>query len=585
MPATEYGPKNAFCSDLHRVKYRLDGESFDDFCHRVSNALADSKEHCKTLLSALRLQAWLPAGRQQLAVGSPHKVTPFNCFMSGVVNDSWEGENGIAASAMRCGSTMRMGGGIGINFSTIRPDGNIIKSSEAPASGPVSFMNIWDAVCSTIQSRGLRRGAMMGILSVDHPDILQFVRAKTRQGYLTNFNLSVAVTDEFMQAVKKDELFQLRFEGKPYTIVNGQTKPYPKVRAKELWDEIMTTTWDWSEPGVIFIDTMNQMNPLNYCEEIIGTNPCGEIPLPANGACLLGSMNCTAYLVDDGGLCPDFSFDWDRFSRDISAVVRATDNIIDMSHYPLKEQEIEVKQKRRMGVGLTGISNTVELLGYPYASEEYVLMQDRFLCCLRDVAYRTSIDLAREKGSFPLFDAEFWLESGYAQTLPESIREGVRKYGLRNGVLLSIAPTGTISLCADNISSGVEPTFALEYERDVNLPGGKRTIQMRDWALERHGIACTKAEDVPVADHVRVLCAAQKYVDSSVSKTCNVGDKVTFSEFKKVYMQAYDGGAKGCTTFRASGKRAGILRANKTDEEEEGGACYIDLETGLRSCG
>jgi ribonucleoside-diphosphate reductase alpha chain len=590
----DYGPKNEFCRELHQTKYRIEGETFDGFCNRVADTLADTPEHKSILLKALRDQAWLPAGREQLAVGNPSQVTAFNCFVSDDIPDSYEG---IMRVATECGATMRMGGGVGMNFGTIRPNGTVIKSSGSIASGPVSFMKIWDAVCATIQSQGLRRGAMMGVMPVDHPDILEFVRAKRNNGELTNFNVSVAITDAFMDAVKNDEMFQLQFDGKPYHYdKNGDAQWYPKVRAQELWDEIMTNTWDWAEPGVLFMDHVNKMNPLNYCETITATNPCGEQPLPAHGACLLGSMNCTAYLSAVSiyeEVKPGFnnhSFDWDRFEQDIRAVVRATDNIIDSSNYPLKEQEREAKQKRRMGIGLTGLANTIELLGHKYASEDYINFQNKIFETLRDTAYETSVELSKEKGAFPLFDAEFWLDSGYAKTLPDHIREGIREHGLRNGLLLSIAPTGTISLCADNVSAGIEPTFSHEIMRDVMLQGGKRSVRLQDWALAKHGFHCTKADEVSVTDHVKVLCAAQHYIDSAVSKTCNVGDTVTYEEFKQVYMQAYDGGAKGCTTFRMSGKRAGIMRDMQKAKEQleqeiaEGAACYIDLETGQKSC-
>lgn len=580
-PAEEYGPKTDISRIIHQEKYRGPNESFDDFCVRFASAIGDNDDEFREVLDLLRNMRWLPAGRQQLAVGSPHKVTAFNCYVSQDVPDDWLG---IMNTARDCGQTLRMGGGVGMDFSTLRPNGALIRSSETEASGPVSFMKIWDSVCSTIQSRGLRRGAMMGVLRVDHPDIEEFIRAKRTPGVLTNFNVSVAITDVFMDALANDEEYDLVFQG---------TK-YGTRSAKLIWEEIMRSTWDWAEPGVLFIDRINKMNPLAYCENIAATNPCGEQPLPPNGACLLGSMNCTAYLTGD--VPGSMDFDFEQFQRDVAVVVRSTDRIIDRTNYPLPAQEAEAKNKRRMGVGVTGLANTIELMGYKYGTDEYVEMQSKILEALRNAAYRTSIELAKELGPFPLFDADRWLKSGFAFSLPQDIRSDIKKHGLRNGLLLSIAPTGTISFCADNVSSGVEPPFALVSERDVILPEGKVQMEVTDWAYRTYKFECTTADEITVEDHVKVLCAAQQYVDSSISKTCNVGDQVTFEEFKKVYLMAYENGAKGCTTFRAAGKRYGMMRKVEAPEPEkklelvheekviEGAACFFDPKTGQKEC-
>jgi ribonucleoside-diphosphate reductase alpha chain len=502
-----------------------------------------------------------------------------------------------------------MGGGVGMDFSTLRPNGDLIRSLNSQSSGPVSFMKIWDATCGTVQSKGLRRGAMMGVLRVDHPDIEEFIRAKKirhvfntddlidfamknpgvtlqdalqemqsqglqhQLGELTNFNVSVGITDDFMRALEADthseQMYDLVFEG----------RAHGKLHAPTVWEEIMRHTWDYAEPGVLFVDRINSMNPLSYCESISATNPCGEQPLPHHGACLLGSMNATAYIN------PDKTFNFDQFRADIPDVVRAIDNIIDRTNYPLPQQEKEAKDKRRMGLGITGLANTIELVwGHKYGSDGYIHCQNTILEILRNRAYKASVQLADEKGAFPLFDADRWLATGFAQTLPGQLRESIRAKGLRNGLLLSIAPTGTISLCADNISSGIEPPFSIQVERDIVTEDGKITVPFNDWAFEHFGYRCTTANEISVQDHVRVLCAAQQYVDSSISKTCNVGDHVTFREFKQVYMQAYKSGAKGCTTFRAAGKRAGMMRELKDQEFEAGAACYIDPTTGQKEC-
>lgn len=569
MPESACGPRVPFCQELHNKKYRVKGETFDDFCVRVASAVQDDEPHFRIILSALRRMAWLPAGRQQLAVGNASNVTAFNCFVSSTIPDDYMG---IMHACTEAGQTMRMGGGIGMDFSTLRPEGDIIRSLDSKASGPVSFMKIWDATCATIQSKGLRRGAMMGVLRVDHPDIQSFIRAKRDNHSLTNFNISVAITDEFMDALAEDGSYWLRFQGSNYR----------RVQARIIWEEIMRNTWDWSEPGVLFIDRINQRNPLRYCETIAAVNPCAEQALPPYGACLLGSMNCTAYLGEDRG---NFAFDFKQFREDVAAVVRATDNIIDRTNYPLPQQEAEAKAKRRMGIGVTGLANAIELLGFPYASDGYINYQNAILRVLRDTAYRTSAQLAEEKGTFPSFNKEQWLASEYAHTLDEDTRKKIATHGLRNGLLLSIAPTGTISMCADNISPGIEPVFAAVVDRDVNTSEGPVTTQLRDWAYEYHQFKCTTHDEISVKDHVRVLCAAQHYIDACISKTCNVGSDVSFDEFKKVYLMAYEQGAKGCTTYRPDGKRAAIMRkAEESKMDLDGSACFIDPLTGQKEC-
>jgi ribonucleoside-diphosphate reductase alpha chain len=602
------GPRNPFSQNLHAIKYRADNESFDDYTVRYSRATADNDAHFHHLLDMTRDQRFLPAGRQQRAVGTPHQVTAFNCFVGETIDDSMIG---IMKALTNSTMTMRAGGGIGSDYSPLRPEGERVVGlgDGAFSSGPISFMSLWDTACKTIKSGGDRRGALMAILRCDHPDIRKFIRAKRippevqvlwdiveempnspqRQQALTalqntlkltSFNLSIAATDSFMEAVKNDQLFKLRHNGRIYN----------DIRALDLWSEIMEVNWDWAEPGIIFIDRVNFMNPLWYCETIFASNPCSEQMLPPFGACLLGSMNLVKYLYRIGN---SYSFDYDKFESDIMSAIRAIDNVIDHSKYPLEEQKIEALAKRRMGLGYTAIANTIETMGFPYGTDEYIEQNEKIHRFMTNTAFRASIQLGKEKGSFPLFDADKWLESGFAKSgaLDDDVIYGIKHTGLRNGLLISIAPTGTISLTADNVSSGGEPVFSLQQERIVQLNGESIKVDLDDYAYTNFGTIAKVANDVSPQDHIRVLCAMQKYTDSSISKTCNVfgqkggvGPGITFNEFKNLYIQAYNGGAKGCTTFNSNGKRMGILTAKSTKDKEVVEACYFDPITGIRSC-
>lgn len=576
------GPTLNISKEIHAMKYRSEGEDFKQAMSRVADALKDNQEHYEHVKEVLYDQRFLPAGRVQAAMGAAKVVTPYNCFVSGTIEDSMES---IMDKAKEAAETMRLGGGIGYDFSTLRPRGANIASLDSRSSGPVSFMGIFDAVCKTIASAGHRRGAQMGVLRVDHPDIEEFVTAKSNAHRLTDFNISVGVTDEFMDCVKTGKPFALKFDGRTYKTVN----------AKNLWDQILRATWDWAEPGVLFIDKMNRKNNLWYTETIAATNPCGEQPLPPYGACLLGSFNLVQYVGQD--FKGQFYFDYEEFRRDIPPIIRAMDNVVDRAVYPLSEHREEATSKRRMGIGLTGVANAIEATGAPYGSERFIGMLKTIMEVLRDTAYRTSVSLAIEKGAFPLFKEEY-LESEFAKTLPEDLREDIRKYGIRNSHLLSIAPTGTISLSADNVSSGIEPVFSLYYDRVIQTFDGPKEERVEDYGYRVFGVKGKTANELSVFDHVKVLNVASQYVDSACSKTCNVGSEVTWEQFKDIYMEAYEGGASGCTTFRADGKRAGILKASKDEEvvetpeepddpewiEEGGGACYYNPATGLRSC-
>jgi ribonucleoside-diphosphate reductase alpha chain len=555
---SEYGPKLPFSEETHARKYRLRGESFRECCSRVAHTLTEDIDHFYSFRDLLLRQEFLPAGRIQAAIGSPQNITALNCFVSGVIPDSMDG---IMDSAKEAATTMRKGGGIGFDFSTIRPRGAIITTLGSSSSGAVSFMEIPNAVCGTVASAGDRRGAMMAVLRVDHPDIEEFIDAKTNKDKLTNFNISVGITDKFMNAVKNDEMFDLSFNGKVFRT----------VKATYLWEKIMRNTWDWAEPGVLFLDTINRMNNLHYCEEICTSNPCSEQPLPPYGACLLGSYNLTR-------------FDLSQVSTSTEKIVRAMDNVIDNTTYPLEEQEEEAKSKRRIGLGVTGLANFLETSysGCRYGDEEFLLHAEEVLSSLTYNIYKASINLAKEKGSFELFDRDKYLESAFIKTLPDEVQQGIYTHGIRNSHLISYAPTGTISITADNVSSGIEPVFSHSYTRTVNVDGIDVQQEVDDYAFREYGVAGRTANECSIDEHLAVLTLATKYSDSAVSKTINVGDNVEWEEFKTIYMRAWENGCKGVTTYRSAGKRYGVL--NELPKKNDGIACYIDPTTGRKEC-
>ncbi|KKN53711.1 hypothetical protein LCGC14_0599660 [marine sediment metagenome] len=777
------GPTLAFSESIHAEKYRSKGESFKEAMNRVAGALSDNPDHFKAFRDTLLSMRFMPGGRIQSAIGSTKgkAVTAYNCFVAGRIEDSFvDGHGSIMDIAKEAATTMRMGGGIGYDFSTLRPRGATIKKLQSSSSGPVSFMQIYDAICRCIASSGHRRGAQMGVMRVDHPDIEEFVHAKQppkaaepimeqlalaepgtvvwQQWYtalqavyqLTGFNISIAVTDEFMLAVKEDKPFTLRFGGKAYR----------EIDAKSLWEMIMRSAWDWAEPGIIFIDTVNKMNNLAYCEEIIATNPCftgdtkvwtdhghkrfdslvgktvdvltqtstgklvyrtmrnirktqrqaglvqvvldnggivtctptheiflvgggsieaqhlqpghhissvypyranqkgylrltngkdmplehhvpfegtkglgqefhvhhrngikrddhrvvsvkhldekedvycgtvdetgkffvatgtndgilvsncGEQPLPAHGACLLGSFNLTRYIKDHDGTT---FFDYDQFAKDIPHVVRAMDNVTDLASFPLYEQEKMAKATRRMGLGVTGLANALEALGYPYGNAGFVLATEQILKTLAQEAYRASALLAEEKGAFPRYDKSKYLAAPFIQGLDQETRSLIARHGIRNSHLTSIAPTGTISLCADNISSGIEPVFAYSQRRTVKMPEGDVEANYEDYGVRVFSTKGKRAQDVTVVEHLAVLAAASSCVDSAVSKTCNVPVDTPWIDFKNLYMRAWELGCKGLATYQVGGKRAGIIKST----DEDASSCRLDLETGRKEC-
>ena len=547
------------------MKYRFkdaDGTPIDtsveDTWRRIARSLAaveNDPEHWEGVFyDALEDFKYLPAGRITAGAGTARSVTLFNCFVMGTVPDSMAG---IFDMLKEAALTMQQGGGIGYDFSTIRPKGADVKGVAADASGPLSFMDVWDAMCRTIMSAGSRRGAMMATMRCDHPDIEDFVTAKSDPARLRNFNVSVLVTDDFMAAVKADGSWDLVFGGKVYRT----------IRARDLWNKIMRSTYDYAEPGVIFIDRINAMNNLAYCETIAATNPCGEQPLPPYGACLLGSINL-ARLVKDA-FTEDAHLDETALNDLVATAVRMMDNVVDASRFPLEEQRQEAKNKRRIGLGVTGLADALLMVGKRYGSDEAAALTSHWLKAIARASYLASADLAKEKSAFPLFDAEAFLASGAMQAMDDDVREAIRENGIRNALLTSIAPTGTISLYAGNVSSGIEPVFAYAYTRKVLQKDGSRTEEeVVDYAVQmwrdKFGDAelpdyFVNAQTLSPGDHVKMQAAAQEWIDSSISKTINVPEDIDFEAFKDVYMQAYETGCKGCTTYRPNDVTGSVL--------------------------
>jgi len=561
------------------MKYRFkaaDGTPLDrtveETWARVTLAAAGAEAPEKRRAAALSFaealagHRFLPAGRILAGAGTGRSVTLFNCFVMGRVPDTL---SGIFAHLREAAVTMQQGGGIGYDFSTLRPKGAAVKGVGADASGPLSFMDVWDSMCRTIMSAGARRGAMMGTLACDHPDIEDFIEAKRAGGRLSNFNLSVLVTDAFMAAVEKDRAWDLVFDGVVYRTVS----------ARSLWDRIMTATYEAAEPGVIFIDRVNALNNLSYCETIYATNPCGEQPLPPYGACLLGSINL-AKLVDHP-FTEEARLDEAELAKLTRVAVRFLDNVIDISRFPLPEQEAEAKAKRRIGLGVTGLADALIFCRMRYGTPRSIALIERWLRILRDNAYAASAELAAEKGAFPLFDRDPYLARPNIAALPEPVREAIAQNGIRNGLLTSIAPTGTISLFAGNVSSGIEPVFAHTFTRNVLMPdGSRREEKVSDYAFRRFRATFGEDSQLPdyfvtaqqlaPADHLAVQAAAQKYIDSSISKTINCPPQISFADFKEVYRTAYQEGCKGCTTYRPNPVTGAVLATEDAPQAHTG---------------
>jgi ribonucleoside-diphosphate reductase alpha chain len=568
----------AISQQIWDMKYRLKGpdgapldKTIEDSWRRVAAALAEAETPetgafwAEAFYEALSGFKFLPAGRILAGAGSKRNVTLFNCFVMGTIPDDM---SGIFEHLREAALTMQQGGGIGYDFSTLRPKGAPVKGVGADASGPLSFMDVWDAMCRTIMSAGHRRGAMMATLRCDHPDIESFIEAKQQPGRLRMFNLSVLVTDGFMLAVKEDGPWELKFNGTTFRV----------VRARELWDRIMRSTYAAAEPGVIFIDRINRANNLAYCETIQATNPCGEQPLPPYGACLLGSINLTTLIRDP--FSPEAHLDLDELDRLVRVAVRMMDNVVDVSNFPLPQQTHEARSKRRIGLGVTGLADALILAEARYGSARSVELTGLWMRALTRAAYLASVEIAKEKGAFPLYDRDNFMKSEFVKTLDQDVQDAIAAHGIRNALVTSIAPTGTISLFADNVSSGLEPVFSFRYTRNVLMPDGSRQAEeVTDYAWRLfHRL---KGEEAPLPDyfvdaqtlspqdHVLMQATVQKHIDSSISKTINCPADLSFEAFKDVYLMAYETGCKGCTTYRPNEVTGAVLEIAKDRDKEK----------------
>jgi ribonucleoside-diphosphate reductase alpha chain len=557
---------------IARALAAIEGENAPTWAERFFSILTDFK--------------FLPGGRIHAGAGTARNVTLLNCFVMGTIEDSIPG---IFRALQEAALTMQQGGGIGVDFSTLRPRGTLAKGAGNIASGAVSFMHIWDAMCGTILSTGARRGAMMATLRCDHPDIEEFVMAKQQAGQLRRFNLSVQVSDAFVAAVRNGDEWPLVFPAKAFgpggeTVLRNwpdEAAPVPcrvirQVNARQLWDQIVRATYDYSEPGVLFIDRINQLNNLWYREQITATNPCGEIPLPPYGACDLGSLNLTRFIRSP--FTKEAWIDFEDIDQVTQIAVRFLDNVIDASRYPLPQQTESAGGSRRIGLGITGLADAMVMLGLQYGSEQSLSLATEIMRSICHSAYRASISLAAEKSSFPYFERDRHLDSVFIRNLPEDLRNGIKKTGIRNSHLLAIAPTGTISLLAGNVSSGLEPIFAGSYARSVLAENGmSKQFVLTDYALAlwrrlpgRHTgtpPAFVTAGELPIDAHLQMQAALQPFVDNSISKTINVPHGTPFGEFRKIYDIAYDLGLKGCTTFRENVVTGAVLTGQDQGDE------------------
>ena len=564
-------------SEIWERKYRYQGnnkdipedKSIEDTLHRVARAIAANESDARMWESKfeeiLLGKYFLPGGRIIANAGTQRsEVTMFNCYVMNTIEDSIEG---IFDTVKDSAVTQKQGGGVGFDFSSLRPKDSHIKGCESKSSGPISFMQVLDSTCRTIMSAGQRRGAQMGVMRCDHPDIESFVTAKRGNSALQMFNLSVAITEKFIQAVKHNEDWELSFKG----------QVHKTIRATELWDLIMQSTYDFAEPGFILMDKINEMNNLYYCETIAATNPCGEQPLPPYGACLLGSLNLTKFVKNP--FEKNAEVDYDLIRKVTRTAVRLLDNVIDLSGYPLPQQRDEARRKRRMGIGITGLADMFIFLGVRYGSAKSLEIASEVMKTITNSAYEASVGIAKEKGSFPLLEEAKYCRGKFVEKLPEEIRAGIKRFGLRNSHLISIAPTGTISLLAGNVSSGLEPVFAFKYNRRIR--NGEEDdfteVEVTDYAyrkyIEHVGRAVKEkdlpdyfvtSDDITPEEHINIQAALQEYVDSSISKTINVPADYPFDKFKDIYMYAHSKGLKGCTTFRPSEHITGVL--TKTEE-------------------
>ncbi|MBV8802623.1 MAG: adenosylcobalamin-dependent ribonucleoside-diphosphate reductase [Gammaproteobacteria bacterium] len=572
--------------------------TIEDTWQRVAKAAAsvEPTNHRKVMhkkfYDILQEFHFLPGGRILAGAGTKHRVTLFNCFVMPITEDSIRG----IFDALKEGAlTLQQGGGVGYDFSLLRPRGFALQSTGSTASGPVSFMSIWDAMCATMLSTGARRGAMMAVLRCDHPDIEEFIAAKSTPNQLRHFNISVLITDAFMKAVEQDSEWELVF---PY-VKNGLTEPthsveitsrrwsggpneipceiIRRVSARELWNKITKSAYDFAEPGVLFEDTINCQNNLWYREWISATNPCGEIPLPSYGACNLGSLNLTQFVLHP--FTEQATIDWKKLENTTVLATRFLDNIIDISHYPLKFQKREALQTRRIGLGITGLGDTFIMLNMRYGSTTSLQLASRIMKLVSETTWHTSIELAQERGSFPVLEKEKYLAGSFVKTLPEDIQHAIQINGIRNSHHNTIAPTGTISLLANNISSGIEPVFSAYYTRTVRLQSGEeQKFEVMDYVVREWQKTHEKIELPPhwadtqmltPQEHLHIQAAVQPYIDNAISKTINLPAAFPFKQLNDIYHQAYAQRLKGCTIYRPSPTRGEVLQPVPQEEDDD----------------
>ena len=586
-PPTQAGLREqSISSEVLIEKYAKGGEStVAQVRARVARALAAAepdarRAHWEARFLEAQEQGFIPAGRINSAAGTSLTATLINCFVQPVgdsITELTDGKPGIYTALAEAAETMRRGGGVGYDFSSIRPEGAQVRGTQSRASGPVSYMRVFDQSCETVESAGSRRGAQMGVLRCDHPDIERFIHAKDR-GELTNFNISVGVTDAFMAAVEADGDVELAHKAEPaqdfkdagaYPRGDGQWV-YRKVRARELWEQVMRSTYDHAEPGILFLDRVNRDNNLNYCETIEASNPCAEEMLPAYGCCCLGSIDLTRFVLDP--FAREARFDFEGFAQVIPVAVRMLDNVLAVTPWPLRQQDEESKAKRRVGLGYTGLGDALLMLGLKYDTEAARQAAAAISEHLRDIAYGASIDLAKERGAFPMFNADLYLSGGnFASRLPQPLKDRIRQHGIRNSHLLAIAPTGTISLAfADNASNGIEPAFSWTYTRKKRMADGTHKefrVEDHAWRLYRHLFGAdaklpdcfVSALEISADAHQAMVAAVAPFIDTSISKTVNVAEDYPYAEFEELYLKAWKAGLKGLATYRPNDVLGAVL--------------------------